>query len=71
MDRMPEAGDPSPGFFISPGRCFRFVYSPQIQSNHCNAPAPWRGRWKDAKGKLHQAWACDGHADALVGVRRG
>jgi hypothetical protein len=62
---MPEPGDLSPGFFICNGRCFRLVYSPQIQSTHCSAPALWSGRWKDGKGKEHRAWACERHAGAL------
>jgi hypothetical protein len=69
MTGMPQPGDLSPGFFVSPGRCFRLVMSPQLQSTHCAEPAPWQGRWKDARGKVHQAWACEHHAGALDGVR--
>jgi hypothetical protein len=67
---MPGPGDIHRGFFIAPGRCFRMIYSPQIQSTHCYEPARWRGRWKDVKGKMHRVWACDGHAGDLEVVRR-
>ena len=70
MDRMPVPGDLSPGFFVSPGRCFRMIYSPQLQSTHCYEPAPWRGRWKDAHGTVHRAWSCEEHAGALEGAFR-
>jgi hypothetical protein len=68
MTGMPQPGDLSPGFFVSTRRCFRFVYSLQLQSTHCDEPAPWRGRWKDTKGKVYQAWACESHVGALEGA---
>jgi hypothetical protein len=67
MDNMPEPGELSPGFFVQEGRCFRMIYSAQLQSTHCYKPAPWRGRWADAKGKVHLVWACEGHAEELEG----
>jgi hypothetical protein len=70
MSGMPQPGDLSPGFFLSPGRCFRLVMSPQLQSAHCGQAALWLGRWNDARGKAHRAWACDEHAGALDGARR-
>lgn len=70
MTRMPEPGDLITAFSPQPGRCFRMIYSRQLQATHCYEPAPWRGRWKDAKGKLHQVWACEGHAAGLEGARR-
>ncbi len=70
MTEMPRPGDNSPGFFVAPGRCFRMIYSPQLQSTHCYEPTAWRGRWTDAKGRVHRVWTCDGHTDGLMGVRR-
>ena len=55
--QMPHPGDNSPGFFVAPGRCFRMIYSAQLQSTHCYEPAPWRGRLVDAKGKVHRVWS--------------
>ena len=67
---MPRPGDLSPGFFVQAGRCFRLVYSQQLQSTHCPEAAPCRGRWTDSKGLVHRVWACEGHAAELEGVRR-
>jgi hypothetical protein len=63
-------GDVSSGFFVSPGRCFRLVYSRQLQSDHCYEPTSWQGRWIDAKGRVHRVWSGERHVDALVGARR-
>jgi hypothetical protein len=50
MDRMPEPGDPCPGFIVEPGRCWHTVYSLQLQATDCPqgagldrslALAPW------------------------------
>jgi hypothetical protein len=70
MDRMPEPGDLSPGFFVQEGRCFRMIYSPQLQSMHCREATPWRGRCTEAKGRVHRVWACERHANGLDAVRR-
>lgn len=70
VDQMPRPGDLSPGFMVQEGRCFRLIYSAQLQSTHCCEPAPWRGRWKDGKGRVHSVWACEGHAGELEGARQ-
>jgi len=62
MDRMPEPGDLQRGFFIAPGRCFRMVYSRQLQATHCYESPARRGVWRDAKGRSHYAEACREHA---------
>ncbi len=70
MRKMPRPGDPSPGFFVHPWRCFQNIYSPQLQLTHYYEPAPWRGRYTDDRGKVHCVWSCDDHADEIEGVRR-
>ena len=62
MGRMPEPGDLHGGFFIAPGRCFRMVYSDQLQATHCYEKPAWKGVWRDAKGRSHYVEACRGHA---------
>ncbi len=62
MDRMPVPGDLHRGFFKAPGRCFRMVYSDQLQATHCYEKPSWKGVWRDAKGKSHYVEACRGHA---------
>ena len=62
MSEMPRPGDISPGFFVAPGRCFRMVYSAQLQSTHCYEPPAWKGIWKDRKGKSWYVEACREHA---------
>ena len=42
----PRPGDPVPHSFIAqPGRCFRLVYSAQLQATHCRQEPGWIGRW--------------------------
>jgi hypothetical protein len=53
MAEMPLSSDPLPGFFVAPSRCFRLIYSPQLQSNHWGAPVKWRGRYMDARARTH------------------
>jgi len=71
MSRLIRPGDALTGFFVQEGRCFRMIASPQIQATHCDEPAPWRGRFTDAKGKTHLVWGCDRHAEGLEAIRRG
>jgi hypothetical protein len=59
---MPEPDDLHRGFFIAPGRCFRMVYSQQLQATHCYEPTVWKGIWKDRLGKSHYVEACREHA---------
>lgn len=69
MSEMPRPGDLITAFSPRPGRCY-IVASEQIQATHCYEPTPWRGRWTDAKGKVHRVWACEKHAEGLVDARR-
>ena len=39
MDPMPEPGDLITAFSPQPGRCFRMVYSVQLQADHCRRVA--------------------------------
>ncbi len=71
MDRMPVPGDLVPySFTAMPGRCLRMIYDHNLQAHHCPEPSVWRGRWRDAKGKVHRVEACPEHAEGLEGVRR-
>jgi hypothetical protein len=70
MSQMPRPGDTITGFFVQEDRCFRMVYSEQLQATHCYQAVEWRGRSTGAKGKVHRVWACAGHASVLEGVRR-
>jgi hypothetical protein len=66
----PKPGDTHGGFFVQEDRCFRLVYSAQLQATHCSNPTAWRGRYTDARGTVHRVWACDGHAETLEGLCR-
>ena len=55
---MPEPGDLITAFSPQPRRCFRIVYSEQLQATHCRQPPAWKGIWKDAKGRSHHVQAC-------------
>src|ERR1019366_261750 len=60
---MPQPGDPIPySFSVRPRRCYRLVYSAQLQATHCRQPPAWKGIWKDAKGKSWYVEACREHA---------
>jgi hypothetical protein len=50
MSPMPEPGEPCPGFVAEPGRCWRMVYSRQLQATHCRAVPLWTGRWFSPRG---------------------
>jgi hypothetical protein len=70
MSQLIRPGDALTGFFVQEGRCFQMIASPQIQATHCDQPAPWRGRFTDARGRVHLVWGCERHADGLQEVRR-
>ena len=70
MSQLIRPGDALMGFFVQEGRCFRMIASPQIQATHCDEPAPWRGRFTDATGKVHRVWSCEDHVGELGGARR-
>jgi hypothetical protein len=65
MDRMPEPGDLITAFVPQPGRCFRMVYSRQLQATHCRQPPAWKGQWRDAKGTWYVE-ACRTHAPKVT-----
>ena len=69
--RCPAPGEPSPGFIAEPGRCWRMVYSHQLQATHCREAPAWTGRWFSPKGdRWFQVWACPGHLEGLTGLRQ-
>ena len=45
-----EPGNIITAFSPQPGRCFRMVYSVQLQADHCRQPPAWKGQWRDVKG---------------------
>jgi len=60
---MPEPGDLITAFSPQPpGRCFRMVYSHQLQAIHCSEPPAWKGVWRDRTGKSWYVEACGEHA---------
>jgi hypothetical protein len=63
--QMPQPGDLISAFSVQPGRCFRMIYSRQLQATHCRQPPAWKGAWKDAKDKSRYLEACRDHAPKL------
>ena len=70
--RMPLPGDPSPGFLSEAGRCWRMVYSHQLQATHCVGTPTHTGRWFSPKedGTFWRVWACPAHLNGLTGIRQ-
>jgi hypothetical protein len=68
VDRMPEPGDLITAFSPQPGRCFRMVYSHQLQADHCRQPLAWKGQWQDVKGHWWYVEACRQHAPKVTSV---
>jgi len=66
MDGMPQPGEPCPGFIAEPGRCWRMLYSHQLQATHCRQEPAWKGIWTDRKGKGWYVEACRQHAPKLT-----
>ena len=65
---MPEPG--CPGFIAKPQRCWRMVYSRQLQATHSHETPSWTGRWFTPKGdRWFRVWAWPEHLEALTGVR--
>ena len=58
MDRMPEPGGLITAFSPQPGRCFRVVYSVQLQADHCRQAPAWKGIWTDARGRVGRSKSC-------------
>ena len=63
---MPELGDLITAFSPQPGRCFRMVYSRQLQASHCRQPPLWKGIWRDRTGKSWYVQACRKHAPKVT-----
>ena len=66
VDQMPEPGDLITAFSPQPGRCFRMVYSHQLQADHCRQPPAWKGQWQDVKGHWWYIEACRKHAPQVT-----
>ncbi len=62
MAPMPEPGDLIEAFSPQPGRCFRMVYTVQLQADYCRQPPAWKGQWQDANGRWWYVEACREHA---------
>lgn len=62
----------APGpFLVEVGRCWRMVYSEQLQAAHCTVAPAWTGRHRSPKGDgWWIVWSCDQHADGLTALRR-
>ena len=68
---MPAPGDVHPGFLAEAGRCWRLVYSEQLQATHCVGSPAWTGRWLRPKGdRWFPVWACPEHLQGLTGLRQ-
>jgi len=63
---MPAPGDLIAAFSPQPGRCFRVVYSHQLQATHCRQEPAWKGQWRDPKGGTWYVEACRQHAPKLT-----
>jgi hypothetical protein len=67
----PRPGDPCPGFMAEAGRCWRMVYSEQLQPAHCAELPEYTGRWFTPKGdRWFRVWASPDHLDGLTGIRQ-
>jgi hypothetical protein len=56
---MPMPGDVHPGFMSELGRCWRFVYTSQLQATHCSETPTWTGRWFSPRAdRWWPVWAC-------------
>jgi hypothetical protein len=40
----PRPGDPSPGFMLESGRCWRMLYDQKLQTTHRTETPSWSGR---------------------------
>jgi hypothetical protein len=50
MAPMPKSGEPCPGFIAEADRCWRRVYSRQLQATHCQEGPSWTRRWFSPSG---------------------
>jgi hypothetical protein len=72
---VPEPGDLIVAFSRQTGWCFRIVQSRQLQATHSRGEPPWKGQWRDAKGRAWYVEACRQHpakftSDASEGFER-
>jgi len=51
-----------------PGRCWRMLYSHQLQATDCHERPAWTGWWFSPRGD--RVWACPDHLDGLTGLRQ-
>ncbi len=71
VNKMPEPGDPCPGFVAEPGRCWQMIYNRQLQATHCHESPSWTGRWFSPSGdRWFRVWACPDHVEGLTGLRQ-
>ena len=69
MQRMPEPGEPCPGFIAEAGRCWQNVYDRNLQATHCPEQPTATGRWFSPKGdRWFPVWACPEHLEGLTGL---
>ena len=62
MVPMPQPGEVCSGFIAEPNRCWRMVYSRQLQATHCRERPSWTGRWFAPEGdRWRRVWACQAH----------
>ena len=66
MAPMPKPGDLIEAFSPQPGRCFRMVYSVQLQADYCRQPPAWKGQWQDVNGRWWYVEACREHAPKVA-----
>lgn len=67
MAFSPQPGDLITAFSVQPGRCFKMVYSRQLQATHCRRQPPaWKGVWRDATGRSWYVEACREHAPKVA-----
>ena len=70
MAAMPQPGEVCPGFIAEYDRCWRMVYSQQMQATHCRQPTTWTGRWFSPKGdRWFRVWASEHHLEGLTGLQ--
>jgi hypothetical protein len=62
MDPMAVPGDLITAFSPQPRRCFRMVYSRQLQATQCSGVPAWKVRWRDVVGRTWYVEACREHA---------
>ena len=68
---MPEPGEVCPGFVAERGRCWRMVYSQQMQATHCSEAPTFTGRWFIPTGdRWFRVWASPNHLYGLTGLRQ-